>query len=519
MTVLIAALTVIAMLGLGGDATRENRRSKNIDNPSWNTGRFDQKTLLSNARPYDRNSQADRTLAGNDYQKASLASYSVQFDSCISLTVKDDNLLNYASYAKEGLVVSQKSFVIFHLCENDSCDDGYQSQSSSNNNNTYVVDINTFVLAMASYTPTMEEEYCQQCRNNEEYCLGTYTNNRYYYYSYAQEQQHDNNNGQRKLDSEYIDCVRCDSYRCFENDSNSTFYNKAMQISNSDALDWLQGVAACEETGQYYNEMALYAGIACNGDGTGMEIAFFLDDACTLYTTETATADDEQYYETAVALMTTAATTTIPCGQSLVEYTNPYDEQQQQQNDGDQEMQVEEYCQDLFQGEWGSSNDGSEDKAVQNLNNCIAEDEADSESGSSNESNEYDDDAWAKNMAWYQYDIDQEDLENNPGKICTVVKEVQGEFFGNWGYHHNSGGWAHTKAVMQKKYGVGAGGMIALLLGSLVLVCGSCWWAYNRSDSYEMRKAKKKAISLSYPTSSAAASSKRVPLVRAGEMV
>jgi len=96
-------------------------------------------------------------------------SKSIQFDQCVSVTTQPyNNNIFYNEYnlqaAQNGAIQSQKSFVIFNVCETDS-ECAYSSQ-----NNLYMVDLGTYVRATMPYLPTKESRYCSVCEMSEEYC-------------------------------------------------------------------------------------------------------------------------------------------------------------------------------------------------------------------------------------------------------------------------------------------------------------------------------------------------------------
>ena len=149
---------------LAGVATAKQQLTGKVIEQRLRSGKFDKKKLMANARPYKQ----ARKLDGGDEAEAfeATADYSVHFDSCVALKMKDDNLLdeNLYDYAYGGTLVSEKSYVIFSMCYSENC-----YYDAEDNSNTYIVDVGTFVAALSNYIPTKINNYCEQCQKNEDY--------------------------------------------------------------------------------------------------------------------------------------------------------------------------------------------------------------------------------------------------------------------------------------------------------------------------------------------------------------
>lgn len=66
-------------------------------------------------------------------------------------------------YVRSGRVVSTKSYVLFHACQDeDDCGD----------DDLYVVDLNTYLAAVVGYKSKTVENYCRACEEAEEMCVG-----------------------------------------------------------------------------------------------------------------------------------------------------------------------------------------------------------------------------------------------------------------------------------------------------------------------------------------------------------
>ena len=97
------------------------------------------------------------------------ADHSIQFDSCMAVSTQpaDNDVFyneNNIQYAKNGQIVSQKSFVTFNVCETKNC--RYQG-----NDNLYMIDLDTFVSSTMGFYPTKKGMYCNTCQRSQDYCL------------------------------------------------------------------------------------------------------------------------------------------------------------------------------------------------------------------------------------------------------------------------------------------------------------------------------------------------------------
>jgi len=127
----------------------------------------DKKALLRNAV---RLAKEGRTLEQNQ-QFQITGDYSVQFDSCISLTVDNDEIKeadeygnSLMTYIQQGSMVAQKSFVTFNVCPTSMC--GYEA-----NNAQYIIEAGQYVAITSTVDIKNHERYCEGCREAQDYCL------------------------------------------------------------------------------------------------------------------------------------------------------------------------------------------------------------------------------------------------------------------------------------------------------------------------------------------------------------
>ena len=121
--------------------------------------------LLKNARPY-KNGKTQRSLQEED-EFAIDGSYNVKFSQCVDVKTFDEDLFNedIVDYVKADTILSSKSYVLFHACQEEDCD--YEVEDD-----LYIVDLNTFLASVVSYHGDERKNYCQACEQFKEQCAG-----------------------------------------------------------------------------------------------------------------------------------------------------------------------------------------------------------------------------------------------------------------------------------------------------------------------------------------------------------
>ncbi len=406
-------------------------------------GQFNKETLMRGARPYG---ETARKLEQQQQQEQAWeinGLYSVQFSSCITLTVQDDDLFNenYLTYAQEGFVKAGKSYILFTTCQSSDC--YYQADDQKL---TFITDIASFFQAFSDFLPNQVENYCEGCNQNYDYCMGNLDANAdaaaaddaaaaegdaaaaegdaaaedqgqeqqadqgqdqqadqgQEQADQGQEQQADqgqeqqdgqqqaeeggeeaaqgeNGGARRKLSNimdlssrhlannqvvQMIDCDMCTAYECFEDAAAEAEQeaNGAVIYDFDDAMMWLDGLSTCQQMQDAaYNNLPLYSGVICNAEGTGIEIGVFMDQDCTLYAPKLSyssmmTEADTQYFTMTKEIVEYMFTNDFSCYQPDIQYTNPYQYQQnEEQAAADENQQQEnpaaaEWCNNLFNG-------------------------------------------------------------------------------------------------------------------------------------------------------------------------
>ena len=517
------------------------------------SGKFNKDLLMSKAIPYNSvvkdavnagklpSDVVDSSIPRQLENQNNMYGFSVKFNTCVDLKVKDEELIQEAMQQQEenqnnnnqnnnngqnngenngqngnyngngyggynildlmqsGDVVSQKSFVIFNMCQTDYC---YYSEDNAAN--TYIVDISTFTVAMSQYLPKVQEQFCETCEQNEDYCM---------YYMYNKNRNNNggnngynnynggnnngggnNNNGNNNWNWNWdnngdsnggnsIDCQKCYKSGCIEYQNNYNNQNQQNNRNNNlqevyeQTSEWLNEVGECTESYGYYKGYPVYIGFTCNYDGTGIELGGFVDESCTLHPPSTnldknsALGDGYYYYDVVIDMLKGMSYDTIPC--SLEKWDQ----------DGNYEVEEGEWCQELY-------NDGGDggDGAVQNLAYC-----AQQQNDNNQDNNQQNDQDYYYDLSWWEYDIDAQYAEDDMGYVCQVVRNLHNEN-SNWASENLGGGVyyvnqrrgsitankQHRKYEMDLEYIIG-GIALALLVFCCVYQCG--WWCARRRKS------------------------------------
>ncbi|EJK63756.1 hypothetical protein THAOC_15568, partial [Thalassiosira oceanica] len=127
------------------------------------------KALLKNAAPYKkggakkvhrRAEDAAEDEAEDEAEDAGFeitGSYSLEFSQCIDVKTYNEDLFDedIIGYAKAGQVVSTKSYVLFHICTDDTC---YLDAEDD----LYMVDLATYLANIATYHANKRIDFCEQ---------------------------------------------------------------------------------------------------------------------------------------------------------------------------------------------------------------------------------------------------------------------------------------------------------------------------------------------------------------------
>jgi len=162
--------------------------------------------------------------------------------------------------------------------------------------------------------------------------------------------------GGREL-KQAIDCAQCSTYECFVNEDDVDESIQSREELDDSVSEWIGELAACKATGVQSNAgMDLYMSAMCTPYGDGVELAVFLDDACTLYTAKESIYDvwdpnndninGINYLTYAEEFIKSAFSEVTPCLQ--LEYVDPNDAADEE--DAGEEYQMNDYCKAVLEG-------------------------------------------------------------------------------------------------------------------------------------------------------------------------
>ncbi|KAL7526105.1 hypothetical protein ACHAXR_001319, partial [Thalassiosira sp. AJA248-18] len=389
------------------DAARSRTNMNNLGNAAAASA----EALLQKARPYrkaagggDASSSTSPTSRHHhhnhhhhrrrlDENYAFDGSYSLKFSQCIDMKLLDQDLFDedVIEYTEAGQITSTASYALFHICQNDDC--YYESEDD-----LYIVDLATYVKNVAGYHANVKSSYCDACdAYYYNYCMGGGGGDDGYAAG-------DDNYYQRRTTS-YIDCDQCQAYGCLNNGDDDGGGQQQQQNNNegdNSVAELIEDIAGCLNTGLNWNDDQLYVGFMCSPySGDGVELAIFLDNECTVYTSLKAFSDIPSWYIYNDADMFTEAETyikyafteTTPC---LYEefgdpsYQNNYGGGDDAaaaaaaDDDGGNNAAVNEFCANIFE------------EAPVAFNSCaLSDDQANNDDNEGNNNNQNDDDTYS----------------------------------------------------------------------------------------------------------------------------
>lgn len=267
-----------------------------------------------------------------------------------------------------------------------------------------------------------------------------------------EEEQQAEDGGERRLmdyrNYKVVECDTCETMGCWEEAEDAPEFDDdyAQQVwayqqkaSMEEVGEWVQGISQCPQTAYDFKndgnyEYPLYSGFMCNQDGTGVEIALFLDETCSIYDgvhsyygmlNRDNSQTDLKYLERASDMIMYPFLNEIDCNAnlqyiSLQEYRNYAQNYQYENNNGDNgdDMELSEYCETLFQG-------GENGEAI-SFNDCDQDGQQDEAEDDQDEVEEYADyDNEASYM--YTYVLSYENSMDSEA-TCKVLRALDGEY-------------------------------------------------------------------------------------------
>jgi len=176
----IFSLALAAVLGL----TEGRKLNASELNHRMQNGLVNKSVLMRGAKPH--NAAAKRKLDEDDAFEIT-GKYSIQFNSCTSMTVQSEDLMedaNLIAMAENGDLVSDKDYILFNVCETDYC-----SYYGEDEKMTFITEVGTYFQAISQYLPNKVNEYCEACEENYDYCYAMSTGATYYPEGYEPEEE------------------------------------------------------------------------------------------------------------------------------------------------------------------------------------------------------------------------------------------------------------------------------------------------------------------------------------------
>jgi hypothetical protein len=257
-----------------------------------------------------------------DYE-VSLAAYSLKFEQCQFVKAYSDDL---ADDEESTTVLDTKRFVIFRMCPTGSCD------TCSENFGEYVIDLETYIATMVEYQTEMQEGMCKACQE-----CGNYGQN-------ADGDANNADGGRQLQGNNYYGTVDCDS--C---------YDECMKIENMEANGYIDATNFLECVMIYDSADdgggTLYAGPMCASGGTKIKIGVFTDQYCNVPDLD-KDVDDYLLSDQGVQMKLSHALLKTVYSSECIDctFTDPNQEDGQNDNRDENANQVLDMCDDLYEG-------------------------------------------------------------------------------------------------------------------------------------------------------------------------
>jgi hypothetical protein len=359
----LALTTVAAAVGVA-DAKGTHMSSEMIQtklNRSANTRGLIEKIRKLQNDGDDDDANAEFELTGD---------YSIRFNSCVSMEIEmDDN----TSQKYDGATAVQEVLIVDLV-----------SSDSSKPVQEVAMDIGTFVSSIGTMVYEQVESYCTVCQDIAESCEdGTSS-------SWLSQSKSSSAVSDEGTTIEYVDCDTCALYNCYaENDDDEddkdqvdmeSSFSYLTELSECQAFSFSYTNAEYADDGEGYQQQqeqeddeqqgqGLYISYMCNQYGTGIDLGFFLDNECTIYTAEESVSDSisensmaGKYLMASKSLIEGIFLNSFSC--NSIEFAAPYSANDENDNSGysfqnygnnanseQSTLQANEYCQAVLEGE------------------------------------------------------------------------------------------------------------------------------------------------------------------------
>ncbi|KAL7533979.1 hypothetical protein ACHAXR_009899 [Thalassiosira sp. AJA248-18] len=527
----IALASALAAVSGASAAKPVAKKTIKLGNRNLRRGDAATEALLKKATPYKgKKTGAKKVNRRAEEEEFEIdGSYSLQFSECVDIKTMDEDLFDedIISYVQAGKIVAAKSYVLFHVCSQDTC-------YLESDDDLYLVDLPTYLTNVATYHANKRNDYCEACEEFEETCNPEEEEEEEVEEEEEEEaegeeeeeedkdeeegeenegeEEGEENEGEegedrrklkktkrktkkrklakgkraainRKLaNKEYIDCDQCAAYECYAEEADEDAEEGDNQAQNKQELDnqvseWIANLAECQETGMQdqYTGLDLYTGAMCSPYGDGVELAVFANDECTWYTNTASfesvmsnsnnNNNDNNDEDVDNSMMLMYAEDFIKTAFSKDALISC---QQQEFADPNEDEEEDENEDEEEKYEVNDYCKGVMEEDVVSLSNCQAEEQEDEE--------EEEEDENAANYNWYTYDMQEADDIN---EVCATINQMESadyshvydeEASGTW-YKRNKKGAIITSESSEGLSG-GAIGMIVLVVLGVVGAAG-----------------------------------------------
>lgn len=459
--------------------------------------------LLKKATPYKKGgAKKVQRRAEEEAAFEITGSYSLEFSQCIDVKTTDEELMdeNIIGYAQAGQIVSTQSYVLFHVCLEDS------TCYIDSEDDLYMVPLPVYLANIATYHANKRSDFCDQCERNDEFCNpeeeeaedeeneAEEEDNEEAEEEGDEENNEEGDEGERKLkkakrkyskkierklaNKNYIDCYECQSKGCFVDEEDLDDGVQTQREIDEQISEWIGQLSECQETGVQWNDMNLYTGAMCSPYGDGVELAVFVNEDCTMYTNQKTFASvynpyannedgnnaNIDYLTYAEDYIKTAFKEITPCKQ--VEYDD-YNEDEDENNEEEEEENNEasEYCRAVMEDE------------VVSFSDCQADEDAEEEE----QDDEYD---WS----WYDSSAISAEKADDINSVCVALNAMESESYGAHVYDEEASGSWYTRnkkgAIVYGDEDEGmSGGAIAGIIIVVVAVVGAAMFLATKKKS------------------------------------
>ena len=335
-------------------AVQEHSFRQNVD-----ASNIDKNVLMANAKKRSSTKAAHRDLQ----EEVDLSGYdSIIFKSCQTLSVEtNSDSQTVKTLVESGVARGVQSYVEFDVCDSQYC-------FTEGSRTSYVVPLADYMKAFSGFLPTKQQEYCEGCIQNNDYCKIQYYPNtniempkEYYYDQYYE------NSGNRRLAQggifyEAINCDLCSAYNCLYTDNEE--YNNRVAWTQENSMTWIQSMASCYQNPNRpvivnQDTEAAFAFI-CNAEGNGVEIGVFLDSECTIYDSDVHFGSvmgqsDYYFFTQSKANVQYIFDNSFSCYDPEITYVTPDQYEslaaEQAQQASDEVPEAGDWCTSVFSGE------------------------------------------------------------------------------------------------------------------------------------------------------------------------